>query len=201
MHRPSRRTTRTTSTWALALLLGVLLSACSGDGGGPGEPGANGGPGVGAEGPPPLETTATLGEVAGKLSGPRRAQLTAHVTEVVDGWIDAAYLGDYPRTDFADAFAGFSERAAAQARADGALMSNQALARGLDEVVAVQRRLSIDAVASRGRAVGVTARVDLTMRLGGAVDRKQKVSCRLFLSYRDGGWQVFGYDVTRGGAR
>lgn len=199
MRRPSRRASRAAAALALTLLLGVPLSACSGD---DPERDRPAGDAVSAgEGPPPVATTAELGEVVGRLSGPRRARLQTQVSEVVDAWIDAAYLGAYPRTDFRDAFPGFSEGAAADARSDRALMSNQSLGADLAEVVALQRRLSIDALASRGRAVGVTARVVLRMRLSGEVNRKEKVAGRLFLTYRDGTWQVFGYDVTRGRAR
>lgn len=201
MRRPSRPTTRTAAAVALTLLLGVPLSACSGDAGDPGDESPDAAASAVSEGPPPVETVASIGEVTGRLTGLHRARLTTRVSDIVDAWIDAAYLGDYPRTDFADAFSGFSEGAATDARADGALMSNTALGSDLDEVVALQRRLTIDALASGGRAVGVTARVVLTMRLGGEVNRKERVACSLFMTYRGGGWQVFGYDVTRGRAR
>ena len=204
MHRPfrqpSRGAPRAAAVLALTLLLGVPLSACSGDDD-PERDRPAGDAGPAREDPPPLATTTRLGEVAGRLSGPRRARMQTQVTEVVDAWIDAAYLGVYPRTDFGDAFLGFSEGAAADARSDAALMSNKSFGADLDEVVALQRGLRIDALASRGRAVGVTARVLLTMRLGGEVKRKEKVAGRLFLTYGDGTWQVFGYDVTRGRAR
>lgn len=200
--RPSRRSARTATAISLAVLLVASLSACSGDDDGEPEPGGpDASAGADVEAPAPVETVATMGEVVGKLSGPRRARLTSHVTEVVDAWIDAAYLGDYPRTDFDDAFPGFSDGAAEDARTDGALMSNAPLGPDLDEVVALQRRLTIDALAPGGRAVGVTARVVLTMRLSGEVDRKERVGGSLFMTYRDGDWQVFGYDVTRGRAR
>ncbi|WP_309649976.1 hypothetical protein [Nocardioides sp.] len=199
--RPSHRAARTAAAISLAVLLGASLSACSDDDGEPDASSPETSTGAGVDAPAPVETVAKVGEVVGGLSGPRRARLKAHVTEVVDAWIDAAYLGDYPRTDFEDAFPGFSDGAAADARTDSALMSNEPVAADLDEVVALQRRLTIDALAPGGRAVGVTARVVLTMRLSGEVNRKERVSGSLFMTYRDGDWQVFGYDVTRGRAR
>ncbi|GEP37938.1 hypothetical protein NPS01_16010 [Nocardioides psychrotolerans] len=201
MHRPPCRPARAASAITLALLLGVPLSACSGGDSEPDASGPNASAGTDVDAPAPLETVATVGKVVGKLSGPRRARLKAQVTEVVDGWIDAAYLGSYPRTDFADAFPGFSQGAVADARTDGALMSNKAWGADLDEVVALQRRLTIDVLAPSDRAAGVTARVVLTMRLSGEVNRKERVGGSLFMTYRDGAWQVFGYDVTRGSAR
>ena len=199
--RPRRRATRTAAAVALTVLLGVPLGACSGDDGDPGAARPGGASSGATEGPPPVETTAKMGNVTGQLSGARRARLVTQVTDVVDGWIDSAFLGDYPRSDFVDAFPGFSEGAADDARTDGALMSNKPLGADLTEVVALQRRLSVDALAVKGRAVAVTARVVLTMRLSGEVNRKERVAGSLFMTYREGGWQAFGYDVTRGRAR
>ena len=63
----------------------------------------------GPEAPPPLETTATLGKVTGKLPKAKRSKVRKQVARAVDGWIDAAYVGgDYPRNDFATAWPGFT---------------------------------------------------------------------------------------------
>ena len=62
---------------------------------------------------PGIDTRVEVGEVAGKLAkGPAR-DVAADVAEVVDRWLDAAYVGgDYPRSDFGDAFPGFTKGAA-----------------------------------------------------------------------------------------
>ncbi|MDP2772673.1 MAG: hypothetical protein Q8O61_03875, partial [Nocardioides sp.] len=123
------------------------------------------------------------------------------VAAVVDTWIDAAYLGDFPRTDFSDAFPGFTKGAAADATTDAALMSNKRFGADLEQVVATKREVVVDALAVRKNAVAATAHFVLAIRLDGAVNRKERVRGRLFLTFDKGAWRVFGYDVNRGRGR
>ena len=130
-----------------------------------------------------------------------RARVKRKIAAVVDDWFDAAYFGgDWPRTDFGSAYPHFSAGAAKDAKGDAALMSNARLGDRLDGVEATKRRLRVDMLAVKKRAVGVTARFVLGMRLTGEVNRSERVAGSLFLTWRDGGWQVFGYDVQRGKA-
>ncbi|WP_193607457.1 hypothetical protein [Nocardioides lijunqiniae] len=183
----------------VALALTASVSACSGDD----EPEADPAPPASSapEAAAPLETTARLGTVVGRLGRPERARLQETVTGVLDAWIDAAYLGDFPRTDFAGAYPGFTQGAAADARADARLMSNQQVGSRVDDVVAVRRQVVVDALATRKRAVAVTARFVLAMDLEGDVQRTDRVRGRLFLTRADGAWKVVGYDVDRGVVR
>lgn len=185
---------------ALALALIAALAACSGDKAGAGpEVDPTRSAAVEREGPPPLETTAAIGEVVGKLNAAHQKRLVTKVRGVVDAWIDAAYVaGDYPRSDFADAFPGFSDGAVADATADAGLMSNAGIGARVEAVTATKRDLVVDALAVKGRAVAVTARVVLAFQVEGDLARKERVRGRLFMTYRDGGWQIFGYDVNRG---
>ncbi|MCD4526180.1 hypothetical protein [Nocardioides sp. cx-173] len=183
----------------LALALAASAAGCSGDDKPEEDPGAAAE--AGRDERPPLATTARLGEVVGRLDRPQQARLKATITEVVDAWIDAAYLGDFPRTDFADAFPGFTKGAAADARQDAALMSNQQVAPRVESVTPFRRELEIDALAVKRRPTAVTARFVLAMRLEGELKRADRVRGRLFLTWRDGAWKVFGYDVTRGVVR
>jgi hypothetical protein len=199
MARLPRRAARAAATLTLALALAASTAACSGDD----DPDDDRGPDAetGQEERPPLETTARLGQVVGRLDEPDQARLQATITEIVDAWIDAAYLGDFPRTDFSDAFAGFTKGAAADARGDAALMSNKAVASRLEEVIPFRRELVIDTLAVKRRPTAVTARFVLAMRLDGELQRADRVRGSLFLTWKDGAWQVFGYDVTRGVVR
>jgi hypothetical protein len=184
---------------AVALALSLSLSACSGD-----EEPDDGAPSEAQStppGPPPVETVARLGEVVGALDKQRRARLKTKVAEVVDSWVDAAYLGDFPRTDFSEAFPGFTKGAAADAAADAALMSNKRFGRDLERVVATRREVVVDALAVRRHAVSATAHFVVAMTLDGGVHRRERVRGRLFLTYDQGAWRVFGYDVTRGRGR
>jgi hypothetical protein len=178
-----------------ALALVAALGACS-DEGSDSEDAAR--PAGTEEAAPGIPTTATIGKVSGRLERKSRARLRRQVTHAVDRWIDAAYVtGDYPRSDFGDAFQVFSKDAAALARRDKRLMSNAALGDRIDTVTATARKLWIDVLATQGRAVGVTGRFVLVLDLDGEVHRTDRIAGRLFLSQQRG-WQVFGYDVKRG---
>lgn len=202
-----RRPARSDLTVAVLLLaLTLVVGACSGGDETPAAPGGTGATtSSGSDGPPPLETRATLGSVTGKLAKPARQHLKEAVTAVVDGWLDAAYVGgDYPRSDFRDAFPGFTSGAKDDAHRDRGLMSNQSIGKRIDGVTATRRRLRIDVLAVHGKAAGVTARVILGFRTSGDLEREFEVHGRLFLTHTDG-WRVFGYDVnksvTHGGKR
>lgn len=184
----------------LSLGLALSLAGCSGD---DDEPDSDDPPASSSapSGPPPVETVARVGEVVGRLDKQRQQRLTTQVAEVVDTWIDAAYLGDYPRRDFSDAFSGFTKGAAADAAVDAGLMSNKQYGAKLEQVVATRRQVVVDALAVRKNAVGATAHVVLMMTLDGDVKRKERVSGRLFLTFVDGAWRVFGYDMNRGRGR
>ncbi len=198
MLRTQPRWPRAAGAVALSATLALGLASCSGD-----DPDADDDAGGSdtSSGAPALRTTASAGTVVGALKGTRREQLVARVGNVVDGWIEGAYLGDYPRTDFSDAFAGFTPGAAADARRDGGLMSNKAIGKDVDQVVATRRKLVVDTLAVEGRAVSATARFVLAMEVEGEIRRKERVSGRLFMTYADGAWRVFGYDVARGRGR
>lgn len=143
--------------------------------------------------------------VSGRLDRKAGKRVTRRATEVVDAWLDAAYVGgDYPRAEFRDAYPHFSQGARRDARRDAALMSNAAIGERVALVRATKRRLRVDVLAVERRAVGLTARFVLEMRLTGEdlskAERRQRVAGSLFLTFRDGGWTVFGYDVNRGRA-
>jgi hypothetical protein len=149
--------------------------------------------------PAAVETQVSFGEITGKLGRPAREQLSADVQSVVDGWLDAAYVGgDYPRTDFADAWPGFTRGAQADAKGDADLMSNQDLGADVDGVEPVGRALRIDVLAVKRKPVGVTAHVILKFDTTGGTEERVKVAGRLYLTREGPGWQVFGYDVTKG---
>ncbi len=183
----------------LAVLLSGLLVGCTGEDGPAAPDGEDSRQQRTSEAAPQLPTTTTVGQVVGKLGKQQRQQLKARVTEVVDGWIDAAYVsGPYPRRRFEHSFPGFSAGAKDEARRDAGLMSNAAVGDWVQSVEAVARRLKLDVLATRGRAVGVTARVLLRIELRGRrLERIDRIAGRLFLTYRNQDWQVFGYDVTR----
>lgn len=195
-------TPRPRAAGAVSLLLTIALAAtaCTDDAGSPDEPDSDA-PGSSAA-PAPLKTTATIGRVTGKLAHGARGPLKRKVSAVVDRWIDAAYVaGDYPRSDFKDAFPGFSTGARAEAHSDIELMTNVALGDRIDGVEATKRRVQVDVLAVKRIAVGVTAHFVLDFDTLGDVERSQHLKGRLYMTRHNGGWKVFGYDVTKGRAR
>ncbi|GAA4370448.1 hypothetical protein GCM10023146_18640 [Nocardioides caricicola] len=140
-----------------------------------------------------------IGKLTGRLPKPERAKVVAAVGAVVDGWTQAAYVGGaYPRRDFADAWPGFTAGARALAKRDRALMSNQDIGHRIDGVELRRSRVVLDVLSVKQRAQAVTARVLVGFRTTGQVERAVRVQGRLYLTHGDGGWQVFGYDMTKG---
>ncbi|HEY0949304.1 hypothetical protein [Nocardioides sp.] len=180
-----------------ALALALCLGACSG--GGDDEPEPPGAAPSGAPSTPAVRTEVTIGEITGALPRDARRRLAKHVGEVVDGWVQAAYLGGrYPRRDFSDSWPGFTAGAKDEAHRDKRLMSNQDIGERIDGVEARRSQVRVDVLAVRRHAVGVTARVVLRFRTTGKVERDVRVQGRLYLTPTGHGWRVFGYDMTKG---
>jgi len=189
---------------ATATVLGIVLglAGCSGgDDGDDGEPGAERSRG-GTTAEPGIETQVDVGAVVGKLGkGPAR-EVAADVADVVDGWLDAAYVaGDYPRSDFGDAFPGFTDGAAKVARRQSDLMSNDGVGDKVDDVTATRRVVRVDLLAPKGKAAAATAHVNLVIKLTGDVDRTDQIRGRVVLTRSKSGWRVFGFDIERGRVR
>jgi hypothetical protein len=139
--------------------------------------------------------------VAGALDGQRRRNLVSGVGTTIASYVDDAFLGGpYPRSDFSRAFAGFTTGAARRAQADQALLTNRPLGSGTRSVRATRRTAYLSVLAPRQSVAGVTAAIDLQLRVdrtdGTAV--RVRLHGRLLLS-RDPGrpWTIFGYDLAR----
>jgi hypothetical protein len=183
----------------VTLALAVAATACSGDDDPAGVDDPAWGSTTGSPEAPAVETVVTFGRVTGSLPREARQRVSGEVRDVVDGWTQAAYLGgDYPRRDFSDSWPGFTAGAKERAHEDRALMSNEDIGDRIDGVEPRRSGVRLDVLAVGEHAVGVTARVLLTFRTTGSVARDVRVQGRLYLSHTERGWQVFGYDVTKG---
>lgn len=174
---------------ATLLALVLAFSACSGDDE-PEEPGPTGT----ATSPDakPLATKAKVGEITGKLPKKNRKELVARVTDVVDGWWDAAYL----TVDAKNPFPGFTKGAAKLAQRNAGIMTNAHLVKDGDTVVATRRVVTVDALAARRKPAGVTAKVLLVLKTDGKKDRRVTVRGTLELVRDKDGWKVFAYRMT-----
>jgi hypothetical protein len=180
---------------ALTVALATAATACSGDD----EPPASTSSSAAPSEPPPLETTAKLGKISGRLGKVVGRRTLTEVTALVDGWIDAAYLGgDYPRKGFRDAFPGFTPGATREARRDVKLLSNADIGQRIDAATAKVRRVVVDVLGVRGAPRGATARVRLVFVTEGSLQRRVTVTGRLALTPGAQGWQIFAYDVAKG---
>lgn len=189
-------------TPAAVLLLAVTLSlglvGCSGDDD-PEEKSPTSEPTVAPDG---IETEVEVGAVAGKLAKRPAQEAAAEVAAVVDDWIDAAYVGgEYPRSDFGDAYPGFTKGAAGLASKQSGLMSNQDVGEDVEAVTATRRVVRVDLLAPKGKVAAATAHVNLVMDLEGDPARTDQVRGRLLLTRKGGDWRIFGFDVERGEAR
>ncbi len=185
-------------SWVVATLVVVGLATGGCNDGNDGEPGEAAATSSASAAPAGVVTAASIGELAGRLPQARRDQLVGEVQQVVDGWIDAAYLsGDYPRTDFAGSWPGFTARAQAKAERDGDLMSNRDIGASIAGVEPEKRQVTLDVLSIDKQAVGVTARVVLRFATTGDTVKDVRVAGRLYLTKGKQGWQVFGYDVSK----
>ena len=208
MNTPFRRLGALVRGPALVMVLVLAAAGCSSDD--PSDRPATGGTETAVTtsvaGPAPVTTRTEIGTVVGRLPGPRRKAVRLQVTDVLDRWWDAAYVGGaYPRTDFRR-YPGFTPGAARRATYDRDLMSNADIGERVTSVTPLMRKARLDLLAVDRRARSVTARFDLRMRvtLAGtdagqpARTRRLQVRGRVFLTRQPAGWRVFGYDVTKG---
>lgn len=194
---PRSRMLRSLAVLGAVLVTGVAFAGgCTGDDSPPDEPGSAGSSGA-ASADPPVTTRVSVGRVAGRLDKESRQELKSEVTEVVDSFLDSAYLGDFPRSSFEEAYAAFTGDARRDAERDADLLSNAEISDQIDLATATKRHLSLDVLAVQGRARGVTARFTLDFETTGDLERAERVKGSVFIVPQGEGWKIFGYDITR----
>jgi hypothetical protein len=202
-HRTGRPVRRAFAS-ALCLLLAVTISACTGDsdpdGRSPQPPPASKGAATTLE-PKPVPATVRVTRVSGKLRPKAREVLADNIRKVVIGYFDDAFIGgDHPRSDFSNAFRTFSPGAARQADRNRDLLTNRVLGPSTVEVIPKRQTAYLSVLAPYKVAAGVTARVhlDFLAERGDQPDKRVEVRGRLILTRTgSGGWQIFGFDLSR----
>ncbi len=209
MRRQTPRSAARPVALAGAVLACCLLAGCTGDGGA--EPSSRGSSTPSAtvttEAEPEVATVFTVarnGSVTGRIGKGDRKDVVRRVADVVDEWLEAAYVaGDYPRDASSydeTSWPGFTQGAARTAAADKDLMSNADIADRIDLLTVKKREITVDVLAVGRTARAATARVKLAFVTTGVdqrFDRKVSVTGRVFLTKKDGKWKVFGYDVAK----
>jgi hypothetical protein len=139
--------------------------------------------------------------VGSRLRPGQRQTLGRQVSRVVGNYFDDAFLGGaYPRGDFSDALATFSQGAEQRSSGDRALLTNRAIGTTTEAVVPRVKRVRLDVLRPRRVIVGMTARFRLVFvqEATEGTDQRVTVKGRLLMSRKKSGpWQIFGYDVTR----
>jgi hypothetical protein len=203
-HRTGPRVRRILAP-TLCLLLAVMASSCTGDdppeGEGPrSEPSASKGSATTLE-PKPAPAKVRVTRVSGRMTDKDREVLADNIRKVVVGYFDDAFLGgDYPRSDFGDAFATFTKGAAKEADRNRDLLTNRVLGPSTVQVVPKRQTAYLSVLAPHKVAAGVTARVhlDFLAERGDRADKRVTVKGRLMLTRKkSGGWQIFGFDLSR----
>jgi len=126
------------------------------------------------------------------------ARLKEGVNAAIDPWFDGAFLGDFPRSDWSAAFAGFTKDTAADAEGrDLDLLTNAAIAGQIDSATATRRRVRLNVFSYRGHPRGATAHFVLDFTTKGALAESMQLRGDLYLAKDKGVWKVFGYDVDQ----
>ena len=145
----------------------------------------------------PLTTKLTVGRVVGKVRDEEKRLMKEEVGAVVDEFFEGAYLGEFPRATFDEAYASFTDGAREDALRDAALLSNVDLSDQIDTATGTKRRVALDVLSVKGKVKGVTARFTLKFDTTGDLEQTDKVGGYLLLDHQNGIWRVFGYDIVR----
>jgi hypothetical protein len=189
------RTPSTVTRAAAAVTLGVaLLAGCTSD-----DADSEGARGDGevSGAADDVATVTTISNLAGKLGETERRRLKSEVAAVVDGFLDEAYLGEFPREDFTPAYREFTSGARTSARDDADLLSNQPLSGSIEAATALERRVTLEVFAPGRKPRGVLAKFVLDYETAGELEQTERIKGNLSLVRRGERWLVFGYDVIR----
>jgi len=141
-----------------------------------------------------------LGPVRGELRPVARTQLRDRLRRVISVWMATGYVGgDFPRTDYSQAFMTYTPGVAAQAQRQRKVTTTAGLGAELAQVVPTRRVARVSVLAVRGRAIGASARVLLVM-VGVRADGTELelvVRGRLRLTPTADGWRIFGFELSR----
>lgn len=206
MNTPVDLSRRRCLAGAVAALLLVLSSGCTGGSSGPAasprrSPSASASTGATSTlqaRPVPLVVRVT--RVSGRLPAHARRALEANLKPVLARYLESAYLGGgYPRSDFSKAYGSFTPAVRGQARHDGWLLTNRSLGPTTTGVTPRKQTAYLSVLAPYKVAAGVTARLDLRY-VADRGDRPAKavtVKGRLMLTRSGQSWAIFAYDLSR----
>jgi hypothetical protein len=170
---------------SLALLVCLAVTACTTD-----QP---------AEPPPSTSAPAALRvrtvHIAGELDPAAQAEAESAVADVLSSYVVRAFLGDYPREDFVNAFGSFTGNLARDGVRDLDVLTANRLG-SAEAVRATRLDADLSFVVNGSDTVGATAAVRFEFEA--TVDGEKQpfdLRGRLMLMNEDDTWSVYGYDV------
>ena len=142
----------------------------------------------------------SMGPGATGLSAEARDQLQNDVGAMLSTYVVDAFLGDYPRDDFADALDSFTKSFADRAATNLELLTGAGFGEGVERVSATKLSASISSFTPQQQVIGATAVVDFAfdVEANGSTSEVTRQG-RLMLMPEDGKWKIFGYDLTEEG--
>ena len=174
------------ATGAAVLLVSAALGGCTSEPSGP------------PESQPSAESAALrVRTVHGdtSLTPDARAEAEGAVGDVLSDYVVRAFLGDYPREDFARAFESFTGDLVREASGDlDQLTANRF--RDAQAVRATRLGADLSFLVQDSDIIGATAFVRFAFKATvNGEERPMSLRGRLMLVDDDGAWSVFGYDV------
>jgi hypothetical protein len=133
---------------------------------------------------PRVELRSRVTRIAGHLSAVRRERVARQARATVQDYLEAAFTDSG-----APPFQGFQPGLRKAARADERVLV------GARHTTLTRARAWFAVAAPHGRPVGVTAR--LRVDVASMARHARALTGRLLLTWSDGRWQVFGYDLAR----
>lgn len=125
------------------------------------------------------------------------ARLEPQVSDVLARYVQAGFLGDYPRTGFVQSFADFTSAAAQQAVADIDVLTASRFAEA-SSVRATDLGVRLSFLVVDSSAIGASAWIDFAFDVvDHGTRRTVTLGGRLVLEHREGRWSVFAYQVHR----
>ncbi|WP_243059362.1 hypothetical protein [Nocardioides sp. SR21] len=126
-----------------------------------------------------------------------RARFESEVSDVVARYVEAGFLGGYPRDDFVQGFEDFTSGAAEQAVGDLEVLT-AARFENASSVRATDLGAALSFYVVDGEALGATAWIDFAFDVDdGESTTTAALDGRLVLERRNERWSVFAYDVRR----
>jgi hypothetical protein len=149
---------------------------------------------------PSAPLVAKIAQIRGGVKAKDRGRIKRAIAKPIAAWVDGGFLKpSYPQTDFADAFASWTQGAGELGQRDRDITTNAALGSKLVAIVADRQKAVLYVFANDGRTGGATARVLLrfTGEMSDASLVHFVVRGELYLTRKDSTWQIFGYRLGR----